>query len=651
MRGLLSEFALGPAWARAGSSPQILKPRFEADAKGSERGTRRGEPERGPRERDERRPSQGRRENYADRREGPPQAQEAAPAPGVRVMLNPDPRAIHLIGREVHQVARVYPLFEIARILLAERGRCRAVFEVEANRPAFFHGRLDDSLFLTRDEAIRHLWHSDLSKQLIEEETIEVDPPSGRFQAVARCGLSGVWLGPPNHHSYQTNLRRLHRERFGNMPFEAYASKVRTERSEEAVNAWLETMKQKVRWRIKGEDENAWMDDRTDAERAVATRCFETAYAEVRTAEVSGGILASNLSPALLTSLRVVGSHASQHPAILIPAVCRALEAEHLPVFKRLGKLHTGPARPHALAPDLVLAERPAAMVEWIRNNKPAKLAGLWQAVLPEGVTDPTPEYAADLFWLLHQGHILLYPDDKLAMQESRVETPPKTTKAPKKPRAPRIAPIADPSLPAATDTTSPSSDAPTGDDDAIGDATDGDATDGDATDEFVTDEDATDEDATDEDATDEDATDEDATDESATDEEATDEEATDEEATDEDATDEDATDEDATDEPATDESATDESATDEPATDESATDEFATDEPATDGPATDEFVTNEFVTNEFVTNEQLEIEGSATVAEAICEVAVPLTEERASEEPEAAGDAPTPAAPKSSEG
>jgi len=439
MRGLLSEFALGPAWARAGSSQPSLKPRAAPEPKGGEREPRRGEQDRGFRDRDERRPTQGRRENFGDRRAGPPPPpEESGPAEGVRVSLNPDPQAIHLIGREVHQVARVYPLFDIARILLAERGRCRALFELEAGHPPLFCGKLDESLFLTRDEAIRHLWHSDLSQQLIEEETIEVDPPSGRFQAVARCGLSGVWLGPPNHHSYQTNLRRLHRERFSNMPFEVYASKVRTERSEEAVAAWLETMKQKVRWRIKGGDENAWIDDRAEAERAVATRCFDAVYAEVRTAEISGAILPDNISPALLTSLRMVGSHARQHPAILIPAVCRALEAEHLPVFKRLGKLHTGPARPHALDPEIVLAERPAAMVEWIRNNSPAKLAGLWQAVLPEGLAEPTPEYAADLFWLLHQGHILLYADDKLAMQEPREATPPKTTKKPKTPKPPQ---------------------------------------------------------------------------------------------------------------------------------------------------------------------------------------------------------------------
>ncbi len=351
----------------------------------------------------------------------------------MRVTIAPCPQAVHLIGKEVHSVARVYPLFDVAKILLAEKARCRAVFEAPEPHAPLFRGKLDESVFLTREEAVRHLWNSDLRNDLIEEETIEVDPPTGNFQAIARCGISGEWLGPVNFHSYQTNLRRLHRERFANMPFEIYSSKVRTERGEEAVNAWLETMKKKTRWRVKGEGDEAWIDDRAEAERAIGARCFDKAYAESRTVEVSGAIPGKNLSPSLLTSLKLSGSHARKHPAILIPAVCRAVEAEHLPVFKRQGKLHTGPARPHPLPLNAVLAERPGVMVAWIRENKPAKLEGLWKSVLPEGSTAPPAEYAADLFWLLHQGHILLYTDDTLVVQETREVGVPDATGEPKK--------------------------------------------------------------------------------------------------------------------------------------------------------------------------------------------------------------------------
>jgi len=449
LRGLLSEFALGPAWARQAGGSQATpaargqdddRPRRD-DRGGDRRGDRQRGGERGQRDdgsRQDRGGERGGRREFRgrdERRDGPPQRQEEAPpARGVRVSINPDPKAVHLIGREIHQVARVYPLFDIARILLAERARCRAVFESDPSGPALFRGKKDESLFLTRDEALRHFWQADWRGDFLEEETIEADPPSGNFQAVARCGLSGEWLGPPNFHAYQTNLRRLHRERFAHMAFEAYSARVRTERGQEAVDSWLETMKQKTRWRLKGDPEAPWTEDRADIERAVSSEGFAKAFKETRSAEISAAVPAKNLSPSLLTTLRLAGSHARKHPATLIPAVCRALEAEHLPVFKRQGKLHTGPARPHALAAGTILAERPAKMVAWIRDNKPAKLAGLWQAVLPEGTTEPTPEFAADLFWLLQQGHILLYADDTLVLQEPREPTPPAKPKE-KKPK------------------------------------------------------------------------------------------------------------------------------------------------------------------------------------------------------------------------
>lgn len=438
LSSLLTSFALGPSWARAAgdATQRASKPGSGGDTKPAERSPRRedrgGEERRGGgRDRDAgrrddrgrdggRKPFQGRGERSDSRRDGPPRQEEVLPARGVRVILIPDADALHLIGKEIHQVARVYPLYDVAKILLAERARCRALFEVEEPEITLFSGKTEPSIFLSREEAIRHLWNSELRNQFIEEETIEVDPPTGNFQLVARCGLSGEWLGPPNFHAYQVNLRRLHRERFPNMPFAAYSSKVRTERGEEAVNAWLDSMKKKTRWRIKGDGDDAWIDDRAEAERVLANRCFDQAFAATRRVEVNAAVAPKNLSPSLLVSLTQAGNHARNHPAVLIPAVCKAVEAEHLPVFKRQGKLFTGPARPQPLPLGVTLAERPGIMVEWIRANKPAKLEGLWKAVLPEGGTAPPAEFAADLFWLLLQGHVLLFTDDTLVVQEFR---------------------------------------------------------------------------------------------------------------------------------------------------------------------------------------------------------------------------------------
>ncbi len=518
LEGLLDQFALGPAWARAkpaGTEKKFREPK-ESDFTPRSRDDRGGRDNRNQRDtrqgdrRDDRRQGGGagggNRRNFDNGGPRPElQREEITPAEGVNVTLVPDKTAIQLVCKEIHHVARVYPLFDVAEIILAERARCRAQFEISEKHPAFYRCKFEEAIFLTKEEALQFFLKADWRNQFIEESTVEIDPPKGNFQSVAKCGISGEWLGPPNYHAYQSEIRRIHRERFSHMPLESYMAKIRTERSEEAVNAWLDSMKLQTRWRIltaddiqardnppqpadsaaplpeptpepteesdesvqsDGSEESPealeesteapeetaapeetpapeetsapasdikWFIDRAEFERAIASELLDKAFKLIRKANVSAAISAKNLSPGLLARLKGTGNHIRKHAAILIPAVCKALEAEHMAVFKRKGKLFTGPARPSALALDAVLAPRPGEMVKWIRENPPAKLEGLWKAVLPEGATAPPAEYAADLFWLLQQGHILLYTDDTLVVQEPPKPPEPKKPKAPKK--------------------------------------------------------------------------------------------------------------------------------------------------------------------------------------------------------------------------
>jgi hypothetical protein len=446
---LLSAFELGPSWARS-DAPAKKQPEYRDEEPPRDRRDRGGRDPRGERrdfqrgdrggdrrgggggQRGDFRPSRGGdRRQGGGRQDGPREFPQ--PADGVRVSIAPAAEAVHLVVKEIHHVARVYSLFDVAQILLAGRERYHLQFTVSEKVAPVFRNKLDSSLWLTKEEAVAHFWQSPAAKDLYESEEVETDPPAGNFQVVARCGMSGEWLGPPNFHSYQTTLRRIHREQFSHMPFEVFASRVRTERGEEAVNAWLETMKKRVRWRLKGADDEAWSFDRGEIERDFATKRFAEVHEETRAAEVSGDISARRLSPGLLACVRIATSHARKHPAILIPAICRLLESEHLSVFKREGKLFTGPARPHPLTTDAVLAERPSAMVGWLESHPACKLADLWKGVLPEGETEPGKEWLADLFWLLTQGHVLLFADDTLVLPRRRSPQgdAPAATKAP----------------------------------------------------------------------------------------------------------------------------------------------------------------------------------------------------------------------------
>jgi hypothetical protein len=266
---------------------------------------------------------------------------------------------------------------------------------------------------------------------------------------VARCGFSGEWLGPPNFHSYQSNIRRLHRERFSNMPFDRYAAKVRTERGEEAVNAWMETMKKRVRWRRKGGSDDDWTFERAEIEHDFLTRAFGEAFEETRKTELPGDTDPRAMSEGVMAAASIAGSHTRRHPAMLIPTICRMLESDHLAIFKTKGKLFCGPARPHPLVGVDSLSDRPAAIVKWLDDKDRPKLVELWKALLPEGTEEPPKEWLVDLFWLLTQGHVLLFADDSMVLpkrssqggdQKSATEGAKKKAKKRKRKKKPRTA-------------------------------------------------------------------------------------------------------------------------------------------------------------------------------------------------------------------
>lgn len=445
---LLSALDLGPSWARDAVPRPVSRPAkvseeaVAREVKSSFRGDDRRDRGFAPR-RDDRSPRDDRRgppRGSAPHRRfsAPEQEVVIAPAPGVKVLIEPNADALHLIAKEVMHVARVYSLFDIAKTLLSQRERYHGIFTVDESKPPLYYGHRDHSLWLTKEEAVQHFWKAEWRTDLYEEEEVEIDGPAGNFQVVAKCGLSGKVLGPPNYHAYQSTIRQVHRELFPNLPFDRYAAKIITERSEEAVQAWLHGMKTKLRWKPVGQEETVWLEDRAAVEHHFLNNRFPEMYVATHKVEVPANTPVQFFSPALLVNFKNAARHAASHPAIIIPTVCTLLEKEHLPVFKKQGKLFAGPSRPHPIPDDTTFADRMNLIVTWMRANPETKLGKLWKAVLPEGETDPSADWLADLFWLLSQGHLLLFADDSLILPQRRKAEP--TAPATKKPAAPKDA-------------------------------------------------------------------------------------------------------------------------------------------------------------------------------------------------------------------
>ena len=426
---LLSALDLGPSWARDAVPRPAHRPAKSATTADDleAKPARRSEDRRGRGDgfrRDERSGRQDRRQGSrgptGQSRSFAPAEAPINPAPGVKVRIEPNPQALHLIAKEILHVARVYSLFDVAKTLVSERERYHGIFTVDQKKAPLFYGHRDHSLWLTKEEAVLHFWNSDWRADLYEEEEVEVDGPAGNFQVIAKCGLSGKVFGPPNYHAYQATIRQAHRELFPTMPFDRYAAKIVTERSEEAVQAWLHGMKTKRRWRPVGQEQSEWLEDRAAVEQHFLQNRFAEMYVATHEVEIPANTPISHFSPSLLVCFKNSARHAASHPAIIIPSLCNLLEKEHLPVFKKQGKLYAGPSRPHPIPEETTFADRMQEIVNWMRLHPETKLGELWKAVLPAEEKDPSADWLADLFWLLSQGHLLLFADDTLILPQRK---------------------------------------------------------------------------------------------------------------------------------------------------------------------------------------------------------------------------------------
>ncbi|MFC5050219.1 hypothetical protein ACFPK9_06315 [Rubritalea spongiae] len=408
----LSALDFGPSWARQGES----KPQKKYSDKG-ERGESRRDGFKGKR-REGGRPQRGDRDGrkFSNDRQGkgghrPQRPKQAVATEGVAADIMPIEEGIDNLTKEISAAGRTYSVFELARVILGARERYKLVFRKEENGPELLQCKQDGAVYLTKAECLNHFREAEWLKEFYAAEEVEVEPPAGNFPSVAKCGFSDVLFGPPNYHAYNQNIVDLHQARFANMDIERYKSRIVVEKGEEAVNAWLETMKKKTQYRLVSDPEVLLEDEKAMIAHFEAN-LFSEVYHSTHRADVESQIAGKLLSPGLLALLKDTIADQRRYPGKLAPFLCRQLSGRHLAVFKWQGKLHCGPSRPHAIAEDVKLADRPAAMHQWTSENQGAGIDALWKALLPAEVTDEVKkEWFHDLHWMINQGYMVLLSD------------------------------------------------------------------------------------------------------------------------------------------------------------------------------------------------------------------------------------------------
>ena len=244
----LESIVLTPDWARKSAGVNVGKIR-PADGEGRDRkdsrapGDRRGFGDRKP---VGERKSFGDRKQFGDRK--PPFAPRERLAPlDVDVKLLPETKALGTIIRRLQQDIHAYKLKDLAYFFLDNpssvllRITSRAGGEGDGRAPrqpvSFRQCRACGFAALSESDVVEHILASHLG-DYYEAREVDCEPPTGTFTCIARCGLSGELLGPPNIHEFSSAVREMMRTKYPNMTEEQYRSHIEMVRDPETIEAW-----------------------------------------------------------------------------------------------------------------------------------------------------------------------------------------------------------------------------------------------------------------------------------------------------------------------------------------------------------------------------------------------------------------------------
>lgn len=431
----LSGLQFGPSWARSGDAKKKDYSSHKGDARGGDaKGKgRRGASGGGGRDRRGGAGGGGDRRDFKRRDDRAPRRPQIEPTAGLSCKVQPCKKAVEAIGQQIQKTGHTFPLYTLAKFVLGDRARYVFFFESAETGPELFRGKLKPALVLTKAEASAQLWQNDLLSEFYEAEEVETEAPAGNFPSVAKCGFSGTLLGPPNHHSYQSSVAKLHRERFANLTLDRYKSRIETVTDEESIEQWRAQMSKKTVYRTKAVEgqEPTEFEDEAAVERHFNENHFDAAFETGRRFVIPGDISATSVSPGILEWIKRTSADARKKPAALIPTLCSVLTGQRIAVFKWDGKLHSGPSRPHALPLDSKIADGPTALLDLIGENQGIELAAIVEKITGKPSDDAEAEpqrkrVLSDLHWLLAEGYALLLEGGQLFVPKKPVKDRPK---------------------------------------------------------------------------------------------------------------------------------------------------------------------------------------------------------------------------------
>lgn len=121
----------------------------------------------------------------------------------------------------------------------------------DARREVFYQCKACGFASTDQGDILEHVVSAHLGEYYDSKE-VECEPPKGNFNCVAKCGLSGVLLGPPNIHEFGAVVKEMIRTKYPEMSEEQYRSHIEMVRDADTIEEWRKGATKRTMFFAKG---------------------------------------------------------------------------------------------------------------------------------------------------------------------------------------------------------------------------------------------------------------------------------------------------------------------------------------------------------------------------------------------------------------
>ncbi len=408
-------------------TPNVQPPTSKADTENRwRRSATDGHGRHPPRGKDRQR--QNRNKHFAHQGEDRPQASEAISGQ-ITVRFLPHQPALENVIAQIKANPVAYSIFALARLFLEKPER----YDVSLTpKPDFPLHRLGENGTLSADrQFLENIAFRFAQEDFYRVDVTQSDPIKGNFSNVARCRLSGVLLGPTNHHGYQPKLRNLYEQRFSRrMSFPEYQRQVEIVNDPAVVEQWKEEARKVTTFTTLREESPSIFGSAVEAERHFRQNYLPGLVKNAEEATIDGITSRKVADRTLRRLIEDAWSRETRSPSQIMQELAKSFREAGLHIFRhRRGMLFVSPIRTRPFTHDQTsVSAQVKAILETLTANLRANRKELAEKLLVDISSEDAESrklaLASDLHWLISEGYVIEFNDGSLDLPRAKLTAP-----------------------------------------------------------------------------------------------------------------------------------------------------------------------------------------------------------------------------------